>query len=212
MLDRAVVTISITANVGNVLLDCATADSVKHGAGATPQHSSHTRSCQSSGSDPFLQGGPSLPYPSPPAPVRPSQSCFDPSLPPLRCFLCLFLRSKTSPHLPLTQGPSCIQAPFSDWFPTTSLLSRWALAHRGRLGKISQSRREGSSGGIAPVPPLFTEMREAPTGPRASLKVNQGHRGSISSGSDPVWGYPGLLVNWPWITSHYLCDYRLFFF
>ena len=42
-----------------------------------------------------------------------------------------------------------------------------------------------ASGGIAPVPLLFTGIREADMA-RASLKVTQGHRGSISSGSDPV--------------------------
>lgn len=157
------------------------------------QHSSHTRSCQSSRLRSIPQGGP-LPAPTPaPGPSEAEPSRFDPSLPPLRCFLCLFLRSKTSQHLPLTQGPSCIQAPFSDWFPTTSLLSRWALAHGGRLGRISEWE-----GGVLwrhhPSPSLVHRDERGPNRARASLKVTQGHCGSIGSGSDPVWGYPSLLV------------------
>ena len=75
-----------------------------------------------------------------------------------------------------------------------------------------QSGKEGSSGGITPAPPLFTEMREAPTGQGPASRLLKG----IVAASALALTLCGVTQvswsNWPLITSHCLCDYHLFFF
>ena len=91
---------------------------------------------------------------------------------------------------------------------------QWLMPH-GSWWKAGQDFRvggRGSSGGITPVPPLFTGMREAPRGQGPASRSLKGIVAASALALTPCGVTQVSSSSWPLITSQYLCDCHLFFF